>query len=266
MGVGTRDSQQARPQNSVWVHHLCEMASSFRRSNSALNGWIPELYRWLNSVKIILAFRKPYLKVPQQTVCPFQSKQFRIKFFPNWLPLVFFPEKKKERKVQIMAICFSRKKLIFLHYTGFSFQNSMLHFYSVGAPFWCCALPEEMKHRDLAVDESNSVHAPTLLALPTSVTARSCEPRMAEEKRQYGPKAHRSYHGRCVSKLWGITIQLRSISTKTHFLPRQAEAGCSRPGTISCQPPLSVLIISKSLSHRFLSSVPQVLRTQHVKK
>lgn len=141
----------------------------------------------------------------------------------------------------------------------------MLHFYPVGTPFWCCALRKEMKHGDLAVDKSNSVHTPTLLALPTSVTARSCEPRMAEEKRQDGPKAPGVTVGGVSASCRASLANSGPISTRARFLPRQAEAGCPRPWTISCQPHLSVLIISNNLSHHFLSSVPQILKMQHVK-
>lgn len=49
-----------------------------------------------------------------------------------------------------------------------------------------------------------------------------------------------------------------AINTTIHFLQRQAEAGCPRPGIISCQLHLSALIISNSFKQHLLHSLPQV--------
>lgn len=49
-----------------------------------------------------------------------------------------------------------------------------------------------------------------------------------------------------------------AINTPIHFLQRQAEAGCPRPGIISRQLHLSALIISNSFKQHLLHSLPQV--------
>lgn len=49
-----------------------------------------------------------------------------------------------------------------------------------------------------------------------------------------------------------------AINTSIHVLQRRAEAGCPRPGLISCQLHLSALIISKGLNQHLLHSSTSV--------